>query len=193
MAEAPVVASINYQLQPIVQFDGNNWATFRAAFTNYARQQGFFDVLGEAGNEEPRENAERWRQRMAQATTALCSGWVSDKILPVFRYNAFENANCIWRKLNNHYNNITDIRSLSLRDRAERFKQRQDQPIMDWIGGLNTRVSDLAASGYDCDDTYRKQLVRHNCNSMFQPIVQKILLANSEEPTRQGGERGFFG
>ena len=115
---------------------------------------------------------------MAQPTTALCSGWVSDKILPVFRYNTFENANCIWRKLNGHYNNITDIRSLSLRDRAERYKQRQDQPIMDWIGGLNTRVSDLAASGYVCDDTYRKQLVRHNCNERFRPISLQLLLAS---------------
>ena len=159
---------VNYSLQPVVQFNGENWATFRAAFTNYARQQGFFDVLGEAGDQEPRENPEPWRRRMAQATTALCSGWVSDKILPVFRYDAHENANCIWRKLNGHYNNITDIRSLSLRDRAERFKQRSDQPLMEWIGGLNSRVSDLAASGYDCDSTYRKQLDRFDTTAMIR-------------------------
>ena len=84
MAEAPVVAHVNYQLQPVVQFTGDNWPTFSAAFRNYARQQGFYDILGDDGREEPRENAERWRQKMAQATTALCSGWVSDRVLPVF-------------------------------------------------------------------------------------------------------------
>ena len=56
---------------------------FSAAFVNYARQQGFYDVLGEDGEREPRENADPWRRKMAQATTALCSGWVSDRILPL--------------------------------------------------------------------------------------------------------------
>ena len=68
---APVVAQMNYQLQPIVTFNGTNWATFHAAFINYARQQGFYAMLGEEGAEEPENNAQTWRQRMAQATIAL--------------------------------------------------------------------------------------------------------------------------
>ena len=128
MAEA--IANVTYSLQPVVQFNGDNWATF----LNYARQQGFYDLLGEDGVNEPRENPERWRQRMAQATTALCSGWVSDRVLPVFQYTSDENANSIWRRISSHYNNVTDIRSLSLRDRAEGFKQT-DKPLMDWLGG----------------------------------------------------------
>ena len=78
MAEAPIVAQVNYSLQPVVQFNGENWSTFSAAFVNYARQQGFYGMLGDEGAREPEQNAERWRQSMAQATTALCSGWVSD-------------------------------------------------------------------------------------------------------------------
>ena len=56
--EAPIVATVNYALQPVVQFNGDNWAVFSAAFVNYAQQQGFYDMLGEDGNAEPRENAE---------------------------------------------------------------------------------------------------------------------------------------
>ena len=172
-----VLANVNYSMQPVVKFTGENWSTFCAAFTNYARQQGFFDVLGEGGAAEPEANVDRWRQRMAQATTALCSGWVSDKILSVFRYSSDENAHSLWRKLTMYYGNITDVRQLQLRDQAERFRQ-QNEPIMDWLGGLNSRVSDLAVSGWVCDDTYRKQLVRHNCSSKYRPIIQQILLAN---------------
>ena len=112
MAEAlPVAAHVNYSLQPVVQFNGSNWSTFYTAFSNYAGQQGFFGVLGQEGVEEPQENPERWRQRMAQATTALCSGWVSDRILSVFRYNSNEDAHTLWRKLSAHYGNVTDAAS----------------------------------------------------------------------------------
>ena len=73
-AAAPVVATVNYQLQPVVCFTGKNWSMFHAAFVNYARQQGFYTMLGEEGANEPQENGDRWRQRMAQATTAITSG-----------------------------------------------------------------------------------------------------------------------
>ena len=181
-AHPPVVTSVNYQLQPVVIFNGNNWSIFHAAFTNYARQQGFYTMLGDDGVQEPDgDGADRWRQRMAQATTALTSGWVSQNILSLFRYSNDENANSIWRKLNKHYGNITDIRQMSLRDRAERLKQKNDESLMDWLGNLNSRVADLAASGHECDDTYRKQLVRHNCNQRYHPLVQQILLVNPQQ------------
>ena len=135
MAEAPVVANINYSLQPVVQFNGDNWSTFSAAFVNYARQQGFYSMLEREGEREPEENADRWRQKMAQATTALCSGWVSDRVLPVFRYDTDENAHSIWRRMRAHYGHITDIRQMGLRRRAEEYKQK-NEPLMDWIGGL---------------------------------------------------------
>ena len=178
MAEAlPVAANVNYSLQPVVQFTGENWSIFNAAFSNYARQQGFYGVLGEEGAREPEEHPERWRQKMAQDTTALCSGWMRDKVLFVFRYTSGENAHSLWRKLSMFYGNITDVRQLQLRDRAERYRQ-ENQPLMDWLGGLNSRVADLEASGHNCDDTYRKQLVRHNCNDRFRPIIQQLLLAS---------------
>ena len=146
---------------------------------------------------------------MAQATTALSSGWVEHKVLNVFKYSTFDNANIIWKRLTAHYSNVTDIRQLTLRDKAERCRQRPDQHLMDWIGVLNSRVAELAASGHDCDDTYRKQLVRHNSNDKFKPVIQQILLQNPrstyeeflmalleaaadmEEPPRQG-ERAYF-
>ena len=84
MEPAPVVATVNYQLQPVVCFNGRNWPQFNAAFINYARQQGFYAMLEEEGAREPEEQADRWRQRMAQATTALTSGWVSQNILSAF-------------------------------------------------------------------------------------------------------------
>ena len=65
----PVVAHVNYQLQPVVVFDGRNWAMFQAAFENYARQQGFYEVLGDDGAEEPQDpkiqhdGARRWRKQ----------------------------------------------------------------------------------------------------------------------------------
>ena len=121
---------------------------------------------------------------MAQATTALCSGWVSDRILPLFRYSSDENAHSILRKLTNHFNNINDIRAMSLRDRAKRFRQT-NEPLLDWLGGLNSRVADLAASGFNCDDTYRKQLVRHNCSPRHRPIILQLLLANPQSTYEQ--------
>lgn len=45
----PVVAQVNYQLQPVVVFHGDNWAPFSAAFINYASQQGFVGILQEEG------------------------------------------------------------------------------------------------------------------------------------------------
>ena len=84
MEPAPVVATVNYQLQPVVCFNGRNWPQFNAAFLNYARQQGFYAMLGEGGANEPENNADQWRQRMAQATTALTSGWVSANVLSAF-------------------------------------------------------------------------------------------------------------
>jgi hypothetical protein len=50
----PVVAHVNYQLQPVIVFDGSNWPTFQSAFVNYARQQGFFDMLGAGGEQGTR-------------------------------------------------------------------------------------------------------------------------------------------
>jgi hypothetical protein len=146
MAE-PVVAQVHYQLQPVVAFTGSNWAMFHAAFTNYARQQGFFAMLGREGDEEPNENAERWRQRMAQATTALTSGWVNEEVLSIFRYSNTDNANTIWRRMNLYYGNITDIRQMRLRDVAERHRQAADESLISWMGSLNIKVSDLEASG----------------------------------------------
>ena len=130
----PVVAQVQYQLQPVVVLQGDNWAVFEAAFMNYARQQGFATMLEDEGAVEPNENLQRWRQRMAQATTAITSGWVSQSILDVFRYSATDNAHSLWRRLRQHYGNITDVRQLSLRDCVERFKQRDDEPNMDfWV------------------------------------------------------------
>ena len=123
----PVVASVNYQLQPVVTFNGTNWSVFHSAFTNYARQQGFYQMLGEDGRAEPEgDGAERWRQRMAQATTALTSGWVSSNVLCLFKYENDDNANTIWRRLCDFFGNVKDIRQMSLRDRAERLKQRDN-------------------------------------------------------------------
>ena len=180
-AQAPVVATVNYQLQPVICFTGKNWSIFHAAFVNYARQQGFYTILGEEGVNEPNENADRWRQRMAQATTAITSGWVSQNILAAFRHENDDNANTIWRRLTAHYANVTDIRQLSLRDRAERYRQRDNETMMDFLGHLNMRVADLAASGQQCDSTYRKQLVRNNCNSRFRPLITQILLINPNQ------------
>ena len=73
----PVAAHVQYQLQPVVTLKNDNWAVFEAAFMNYARQQQFAGMLGEEGAVEPEQNVERWRQKMAQATTALTSGWVT--------------------------------------------------------------------------------------------------------------------
>ena len=167
-----------------------------------------YGVLGEEGAREPEEHPERWRQKMAQATTALCSGWVSDKVLSVFRYTSSENAHSLWRKLSIFYGNITDVRQLQLRDRAERYRQ-ENLALMDWLGGLNSRVADLEASGHNCDDTYRKQLVRHNCNDRFRPIIQQLLLASPRstyeefsmalleaavdfEDSNRGNQRGYY-
>ena len=155
MEQAPIAANINYTLQPVVVFNGENWSSFSAAFTNYARQQGFFSMLGPDGEREPDDGLERWRRNMALATTALNSGWIDHKILLVFKYSNFDNANIIWKILEMHYANITDIRQLNLRDRVERFRQQPNQHLMDWLGGLNSRVADYAASGHECDDTYR--------------------------------------
>ena len=127
-AEVPIAATVNYSLQPAVQFTGENWSVFNAAFSNYARQQGFYGMLGEEGAEEPRENQATWRRLMAQATTELNSGWVSDKVLPVFRHATDDNAHTIWRRMKAHYSNVTDIRQLQLRDKAERYKQ-QNEPL----------------------------------------------------------------
>ena len=71
----PVIAQVNYQLQPVVMFTGDNWSPFAAAFINYARQQSFYGMLGEDGAAEPEGDArEPWRRKMAQATTAITSG-----------------------------------------------------------------------------------------------------------------------
>ena len=94
-------------------------------------------MLGDEGANEPQENGDRWRQRMAQATTAITSGWVSQHILAAFKHENDDNANTIWRRLNAHYANVTDIRQLSLRDRAERLKQRDNEPMMEFLGNLN--------------------------------------------------------
>ena len=181
MEPAPVVATVNYQLQPVICFNGKNWSIFNAAFTNYARQQGFYTMLGDEGANEPNENGDRWRQRMAQATTALTSGWVANNILSAFKHETDDNAHTIWRRLNAHYAHVTDVRQLSLRDRAERYKQSDKEPIMDFLGALNSRVADLAASGQQCDCTYRKQLVRWNCNARYKNLVQQILLINPRQ------------
>ena len=109
----PVVAHVNYQLQPVIVFNGENWAVFRAAFENYARQQGFFEMLGQDGAdlEEPAENPNRWRQRMAQATTALTAGWLTEKMLALHRYSNIDNANTTWRRLCRTFaNTIVPIR-----------------------------------------------------------------------------------
>jgi hypothetical protein len=135
-------------------------------------------MLGREGDEEPNENAERWRQRMAQATTALTSGWVNEEVLSIFRYSNTDNANTIWRRMNLYYGNITDIRQMRLRDVAERHRQAADESLISWMGSLNIKVSDLEASGYNTDDTYRKQLVRHNANERWRPIIQQLLLAD---------------
>ena len=79
----PVIANVNYQMQPVnnCDFQGReNWSVFQAAFENYACQQGFFQMLGDDGDREPGENPDAWRRKMAQATTSLTSGWLSDKI-----------------------------------------------------------------------------------------------------------------
>ena len=73
MEPAPVVATVNYQLQPVVTFTGNNWATFSAAFTNYARQQGFYGMLCEEGDNEPNEHVERFAAiSFEQGCSDLC-------------------------------------------------------------------------------------------------------------------------
>ena len=100
----PILGQINYQLQPVVMFAGDNWSPFAAAFLNYARQQGFYGMLREDGAEEPDGDArEPWRRKMAQATTAITSGWVSEKILSVFRSSTHDNAHTIWRRTETVY------------------------------------------------------------------------------------------
>ena len=172
---ALIVASVNYQLQPVVKFTGDNWAMFSAAFINYARQQGFYGMLCEKGNHEPNEHVERWRQKMGQATTALTSGWVSDYILGLFRYSNRENANVIWGRMHKHYSNVTDVRQMRLRERAEGCKQQENEQLMIWLSNLNTRVAELEATGFEADHTYRKSLVRHNSNNRYRPLIQQYV------------------
>ena len=70
-------------------------------------------MLGDDGQAEPDADPERWRRQMAQATTALVSGWISEKILAIFRLNNTDNAHVIWGRLQQHYSNVTDIRSFT--------------------------------------------------------------------------------
>ena len=168
-APAPVLANINYQLQPHVKLTRENWAIFEAAFGNYATQQGFFEAL-EAGDVAP--------AKMAQATHALTSGWVDNRVLSLFRHTASDNAYDIWTRMQQFYGRNSDIRKMSLRDRAERYKQGPNESMQQFLGNLNDRVSDLEATGFQCDATHRKQLVRFNCNSKYKAIVFQILLSD---------------
>ena len=137
-------------------------------------------MLGPEGQEDLGDNTvDRWRQKMAHATTALISGWVSPQILDVFRYSNTDDANTLWRRLQKHYGNITDDRQLTLRDRVERFKQRDGEPFMAWLGGLNSRMAELESSGHDTDDAYRKMILRCNCSDRIRPIVTQLLLLNN--------------
>ena len=102
---------------------------FQAAFENYARQQGFYEMLGEEGAAEPQENAARWRQKMAQATTALTAGWVSMKILGLHRLSNTDNAHALYRRLLRSYSNVTDRRQISLRDEVDRCVQQPDESL----------------------------------------------------------------
>ena len=172
----PIVAQVQYQLQPVMTLKGDNWAIFEAAFMNYARHQQFAQMLGEEGAVEPEQDVERWRRKKAQATTALTSGWVSQSILDVFRYSANDNAFTLWKRISHHYGNVTDARQLTLRDRVERFKQRGYEPLMDYLGGLNKRMAELEASGHVTDDAYRKMILKGGVNDRIKPIVTQLVL-----------------
>jgi hypothetical protein len=81
-------------------------------------------------------------------------------------------------RMQQFYGRNSDIRKMSLRDRAERYKQGPNESMQQFLGNLNDRVSDLEATGFQCDAAYRKQLVRFNCNNKYKPIVFQILLSN---------------
>jgi hypothetical protein len=144
----PVIANVNYQMQPVVVFDGTNWAVFQSAFENYARQQGFYPMLTEDGRAEPEVNADRWRQRMAQATTALTSGWITDKMLGLWRHSNNDNAYTIYSRIRAYYGEATGLRALTARDRVERYRQGDDEDLVDFMSAMNIRVAELGATGY---------------------------------------------
>ena len=129
---------------------------------------------------EPQENPERWRQKMAQATTALTAGWLSEKMLNLNRYSNTDNANTIWRRLCNSHSRVTGLKQMQLKDRVERCVQRQDESLADWLAELNMNIASLEASGFNADDDFRKNNVRHSSNEKFRPLITQVALINPD-------------
>jgi hypothetical protein len=126
---------ITYTMTPHVKFDGENWAVFKSAFSDYARQHGFHGELAGTSDDA---------RRLAQATTALCSGWIAPKVLSLFKLSATDTAPVIWARLEAYYGRESDVRKMSLRDRAERRKQGANEPLFDFLSdhtrkGLRSR------------------------------------------------------
>ena len=149
-ARPAVVAVVQHNHQAVTIFDGSNSLNFKMAFTNFARQQGFWDLIDGTRLRPDGAGIARddWDRQNGQALNSLRS-WIAPKILHIYLYCTEDTAREVWlryeRRTGGHG---AQARRSAARQRVQNHFQKQGEPLEEWIAELNARFMDLEIS-YD--------------------------------------------
>ena len=140
-----VVAVVQHNHQAVILFDGSNAINFTMAFSNFAKQQGFWELV-EGTRLRPNDGdptQERWDRQNAQALNSLRS-WISPRKLHLFLYSPDDTARDVWQRIERRTGGQgAQARRSEARRRLQQHFQKAGEPLEDWLAGLNERFMDL--------------------------------------------------
>ena len=171
-----VVAVVQHNHQAVTVFDGTNGLDFTMAFTNFARQQGFWDIVDGTRPRPPNNNdrgQQQWDRQNGKALNALRS-WIAPRRLHLFLYSPDDTAHDVWSAiLRRTGGQGAQARRAHARNRLQRHYQKQGEPLDEWLAGLNAIFMDLELTGFPgMDDMFRKETLMQQVHPMHKPIGQ---------------------
>ena len=173
-----VVAVVQHNHQAVTVFDGSNALNFNMAFTNFAKQQGFYDIIDgtrprPGDNEQRAQNA--WDRLNAQALNSLRS-WIAPKKLHLFLYSQDDTAREVWERIERRTGGQgAQARRSDARWKLQSHYQKPGEPLEEWPAELNARFMTLKMTGFPgMDDQFRKETLLQQIHPTLKPIAQQI-------------------
>ena len=172
-----VVAVVQHNHQVVTVFDGNNAINFTMAFSNFAKQQGFWDIVN-GTTERPDEDEraqERWDRQNAQALNSLRS-WIAPRKLHLFLYSPEDTARDVWMRIERRTGGQgAQARRSEARRRLRQHFQKAGEPLEDWLAELNARFMDLELTNFPgMDDALKKETLLDQVHPTHKLIAQQI-------------------
>ena len=163
--------------QAVTIFDGTNGLNFEMAFSNFARQQGFWDIV-DGTRPRPVDNdraQQQWDRQNGQALNCLRS-WIAPKKLHLYLYSPEDTAREVWMRIERRTGGQgAQSRRAKARTRLQHHYQQQGEPLEEWLAGLNERFMDLEKCNFPgMDDMFRKETLLQQIHPMYKNVAQQL-------------------